>query len=141
MLANYYYQIKNYQYAGALFQEVIVNEPKNFEAKKKLIVCLLKEGIFYLAWDLYNDIIENEPGVIFESTCEIRDCPCLDVLKEIQKRTNIHSTNWIHLTKRGILYSFKDAKKSLYHFKQALKFSPFKNQIKYLISRIELYAH
>ncbi len=139
MLANHYYLIKNHQYAGTLFQEVIANEPQNYEAKKKLMVCLLKEGIFHHAWDLYKEIIENKPQVILETTCKIQDCLCLDVLREIRKCTNIHSTNWIQLVELGILYSFKNIKKSLFYFKQALKLSPFKNQIKNLILQIELY--
>ena len=140
MLANHYYLTKNHQYAVALFQEVIVNEPKNYEAKKKLMVCLLKEGIFYLAWDLYNEIIKNKPQVILETNYKIQDCLCLDVLRDIRKCTNIHSFNWIHSVELGILYSFKDKKKSLFYFKQALERSPFKNRIENLILQIELYA-
>lgn len=138
MLANHYYLVKNHHYAGALFQEVIVNEPKNYEVKKKLMVCLLKEGIFYPAWNLYTEIIENEPLVILETIGRIHDCLCVDVLKEIQKIANFHSTNWINLIELGILYSFNDAKKSVYCFKRASKLSPFKNEIENLISHIEL---
>jgi tetratricopeptide (TPR) repeat protein len=123
MLANHYYMNHKYFEAARLYNDVLKHNADNYDAKKKLIPCLIKLGEINKAFELYYDIIKYKPNLIAKNN-HTKNCPCLELLNEIEneKRTNL-SIKEFYLA-LAILWSYCNINNSIRYFELVQTLTP-----------------
>ena len=124
MLGNQYFMARNYSAAQQQLEEVILKDPLNKSAKKKLIVCYTQTGKVKEAIQYFNDLISEDIEFIVNTHPIDDDCPCPELVEKIegQKLANSDSADY-HLI-LGIIWLYCDINKSIEHFTKAKEIAP-----------------
>ena len=124
MLGNQYFMARNYMEAANVFQEVLKEEPDNVNAKKKLIISYVQIGKYAKSLDLFLDVIKNDTGIITSTDLEKDDCPCVELVNDIEDKTKYNIQSFTTLQILGILWLYCDIHKSIEYFEAAFKEKP-----------------
>jgi pentatricopeptide repeat protein len=139
MLGNQYFMARNYSAAQQQLEEVILKDPLNKSAKKKLIVCYTQTGKVKEAIQFFNDLISEDIVFVINTNPIDDDCPCPELVEKIegQKLANSDSADY-HLI-LGIIWLFCDINKSIGYFIKAKEIAPGDKNIDFAVNVISDY--
>lgn len=128
MLANHYFLVRNFLPAKNLFEKILSKEKSNTAIKKKLIICYVIIGEIKKALDLFISLIEENIEVILNTDPKSEDCPCPDLISQIEQQQNFFKDESDHYIGLGILWLYCSLEKSLEYFNKLLALSPKNKQ-------------
>ena len=129
MLGNQYFMARHYLDAAKVFQNVLKNEPDNINARKKLIISLTQIGKFTKAVDLFSHFIGDHIDRIIETDPIKDDCPCPELVHNLEHLTQHGSESFTTNETLGILWLYCDIHKSVEYFKKAVELKPKDEQV------------
>lgn len=124
MLGNQYFMARNYLGAADAFQNVLKDEPKNLNAKKKLIISLTQIGKFSKAFELFADFISENIDYIVNTDPAKDDCPCAELVNNLEVKSKYGTESITILETLGILWLYCDIHNSIEYFEKALQLIP-----------------
>lgn len=124
MLANHYFLVRNFPSAKSLFEKILKNDNSNNKIKKKLIICCVITGDFNQALDLFISQIKNDINVILNTDINSEDCPCTDLIAQIENQDKFFSSEPDRLAGVGILWLYCNLEESVKYFSKLKVISP-----------------
>lgn len=136
MLGNHYFLIKHYKEAIPQYKYVLNENPKEILVKKKLIICLLKEGNFTEAINEFSELLNHDIEKLFDNQNKEDDCICKQMIFELENNPTTLSEN-DRSKVLGILWLFCNSLTSIKYF-ESLDSNFSKNLIyKDILSKIK----
>ena len=124
MLANQYFLARKYEDAETELEKVILENPENLLARKKLIICNTQTGKFQSAFTNFIFIIEKDIEVITKTNIIKDDCPCPELILLINSTNNYTNDKFRTYLILGVLWLYCDINKSIANLNNALKINP-----------------
>jgi len=124
MLGNQYFMARNYLGAATVFQNVLKDEPNNLNAKKKLIISFTQIGKHKKAMEVFMDIIQNNVEYIMNTDPIKDDCPCGELVNNLEMITKRGEKTFTSHQTLGILWLYCDLHQSIDNFEKALVLKP-----------------
>lgn len=124
MLGNQYFMARNYLGAATVFQNVIEEDPKNINARKKLIISYTQIGKFTKAVNLFSNFISENVDRIIETDPIKDDCPCPELVHNLEHINNGRLESFTTYETLGILWLYCDLNKSIEYFEKAIELKP-----------------
>lgn len=137
MLGNQYFVAREYQKAADVFESVIVSEPENRFVLKKLILCYSHMGHVRKALPIFKKLVSEDILFISTTAQTDDDCPCRELIAEVQQSMSDEGQNVDDHLKLGIFWLYCNAAKSLAHLRKAYELGK-DNAVEDLIQTIEL---
>ncbi len=139
MLGNQYFMARNYPAAQRELEEVILKDPLNRSAKKKLVVCYTQTEKVKEAIQFFNELISEDIEFVVKSHPIEDDCPCPELVEkiEMQKLADSDSVNYNLIL--GIIWVYCDIRRSIDYFFRARDLAPGDKRIDLTISLISDY--
>lgn len=115
MLANNYFLVRNYESARATF--FALPEPLRSELRviKKLILCEIFLGESEAALKHLLTILKENPDFIIKTDVDAEDCPCRDLICQLESRPGYSPENESTILSMSILWLYCSIEKSLYY--------------------------
>ena len=129
MLGNQYFMARNYIGAASAFQDVLKEDPANTNARKKLIISLTQIGKYTQAIDQFSNFIGDNIDSIINTDPVKDDCPCPELVHNLENLTKRGSESFTTYETLGILWLYCDINKSLEYFKKAAELKPHDDQV------------
>lgn len=129
MLGNQYFMTRNYLGAAHAFQNVLKDDPTNINANKKLIISLTQIGKFEQAMELFSEFIVKNINRIIETDPVKDDCPCPELVKNLELFTKHGSESFTLYETLGILWLYCDINKSIEYFEKSLQLKPMDEKV------------
>lgn len=140
MLANYYFQQREYLQASNLLEEELSLSPDNKKVKKKLIIAYTQVGQVNKALTLLVSLIKEDIRFITCTDHYKEDCPCPDLIYDYENNRIYLEDDYRHLLTLGILWLYCDIYRSLNYLAEAeeKKTSPLLSEaIEIILKEIE----
>ena len=134
MLGNQYFMARNYVRAATVFRDVLKSDPNNTNARKKLIISLTQIGKYTQAVDQFSEFINENIDVIIETDPERDDCPCPELVQNLEHLTKHGSESFTTYETLGILWLYCDINRSIEYFKKAAELKPSDEQVNTILS-------
>ena len=134
MLGNQYFMARNYIRAATVFRDVLKDDPNNTNARKKLIISLTQIGKYTQAIDQFSEFINKNIDVIIETDPEKDDCPCPELVQNLEHLTKHGSESFTTYETLGILWLYCDIYRSIEYFKKAAELKPNDEQVNTILS-------
>ena len=123
MLGNQYFITRRFKDATVQFEIVLSKEPFNNDVKKKLIVCYIQQNKTKIALQHFTELISQNIDVILQSDPIKDDCPCRDLICEIENtHQNLTMTEKFEML--GMLWLYCDIIKSRQYFDKLIAINP-----------------
>lgn len=87
MLANNYFIIRNYAKAKEVFLQLPESLREDSRVLKKLVLCEIFLSRPYNALGYLLSILRRDPAIIVKTDIDTEDCPCRDLIIELEERT------------------------------------------------------
>jgi tetratricopeptide (TPR) repeat protein len=84
MLANQYFMIRKYSLAKEEYEKLLTDKETDDKLLKKLIVCYVVSNELEKAFHLFFELIKKDPYIIINTKLEDEDCPCHEIIPQIQ---------------------------------------------------------
>ena len=139
MLGNQYFMAINYRAAQDEFELAIKKDPTLNRLKKKLIICYTQTGKVKQAIDLFIELISEHIELIIDTDPIRDDCPCPDLVEQIEKLKDSHTNSLDYHLILGIVWLYCDVNKSIEYFIKARQLEPADPRINKTIQIIENY--
>jgi len=139
MLGNQYFMARNYRAAQDEFELAIKKDPTLNRLKKKLIICYTQTGKVKQAIDLFIELISEHIELIIDTDPIRDDCPCPDLVEQIEKLKDSHTNSLDYHLILGIVWLYCDVNKSIEYFIKARQLEPADPRINKTIQIIENY--
>ena len=139
MLGNQYFMVRNYRAAKNEFELALKKNPLQNNLKKKLIVCYTQTGKVKQAINMFNELISENIGIIIDTDPIKDDCPCPELVEQIEKLKDTHTNSLDYHLILGIVWLYCDVNKSLEYFLKAKQLEASDNNIHKTIQIIENY--
>jgi hypothetical protein len=123
MLANQYFLTRKYEQAQSILDMLLAQQPDNLGVKKKLIICCTQTGHTDYAEKLFLEVLRENPFIIIDTDPRSEDCPCPELVKDMEQRFDATRPTVVELNQLGILYLYCDPKASLNCFCRSLNIS------------------
>ena len=130
MLANHYFLVRNFLSAKTIFENIVAKDSANKLAAKKLIVCYVTSGEIDKALNLFLSLIKSDIDFIINTDIKAGDCPCTDIISEIENQSSVFKNEVEKTSALGILWLYCSLEKSIEFFKKAEVKNPDDNRIK-----------
>lgn len=139
MLGNQYFMARKYYDAELVLTKELQKQPENFTIRKKVVVCNTQTGKVWSALKHFLRIIKEDIDIIIKTTPEKDDCPCPQLVKnlEIAEQKNLSKIEVI--IELGILWLYCDSQKSEEFFEKALTLKKDSDIIKETLNIIKNY--
>lgn len=121
MLANQYFLARRFDKAQPMFAALLAKEPENLRAKKKLIICCTQLGELEQAERLFLEVLRANPYVIIDTDPQSEDCPCPELVEDLEQALKMLPPSAKQLNHLGILYSYCNAETALRYFLRSLR--------------------
>lgn len=129
MLGNQYFLVGRYYDAIKELENALVSDPSNNQIKKKLIICYIKTNEIEKAFDIFNQLINQDISLILESNNLNDNCPCSEIIYELENANIIKDQNQNNLV-LGMMWLFFNAKNSINYFQKVIGIESIKLVIK-----------
>jgi len=128
MLGNQYFMARNYLGAATVFQNLLLKDPNNINARKKLIISFTQIGKYTQAVDLFSNFICDNMDSIIETDPIKDDCPCPELIHNLENITDHENGSFTTFETLGILWLYCDINKSIEYFEKAIDLRPHDEQ-------------
>lgn len=119
MLANQYFMARKYLEAEIELEGVINKNPSNKSALKKIIVCYTHNNKIDKALDILCNLITEDIHLIIDTDPIKDDCPCFELIEEVEKKKLYSSESLKHYIMLGIFWLYCNYEVSLTNFIKA----------------------
>jgi hypothetical protein len=119
MLANHYFLVRNFISARSIFENILEKDSTNKSIIKKLIVCRVTTGEIGKALDLFLLLIKTDIDFIINTKTDSEDCPCPEIISEIENQEKLFKNEFEKLAALGMLWLYCSLEKSIEFFKKA----------------------
>lgn len=119
MLANHYFQNRKFITAAPLLEKAL-KYSNDDSLKKKLIICYAETGRISEAFNLFCSLIKTNIKIILDTNTADEDCPCPDLIFQMENPFYSNDLDFINLLQLGMLWLFCDKETSLNYFQKAL---------------------
>lgn len=137
MLANQYFLARKYEEAEKELEEVLVRDPENKSALKKIIVCYTHNQKINIALRILFGVISEDINQIIDTDPMQDDCPCFELIDEIEAKELYTNDTPTYYTMLGIFWMYCNLEKSYQNFVKASK-SELEQSRDLVISIIEI---
>jgi pentatricopeptide repeat protein len=134
MLANHYFLVRNFPLAKPIFEGIVAKDSANKLAAKKLIICYVTSGEIDKALSLFLSLIKSDIDFIINTNVKADDCPCPDLISEIENQNNFFRNEVDKLVALGILWLYCSIEISKEYFKKAEAIDPAEAHYKEIYS-------
>jgi len=124
MLGNQYFMARKYAAALTAFEECIKRGKSNKGILKKMIVCYTQVGKIEKSAELLDNLIHKDLEFILNTDPILDDCPCNELVNNLQGKYNQTVKSFDYLLALGVLWLYCNMDKSISYFKKALKIKP-----------------
>jgi tetratricopeptide (TPR) repeat protein len=119
MLGNQYFLARNYYRSAENLEKALWKTPENKAVQRKLIVCYTKIGKIQKALESFLSLIKKDIDFILNTDPVDDDCPCPELIFDMENRQNQHSDSVDSSIVLGILWLYCDINKAIEYFKKA----------------------
>lgn len=119
MLGNYYFLVRNFISAKSIFERILEKDPINKSIKKKLTICYITSGEIDKALELFLIQIKDDIDFIINTDIKADDCPCPELISEIENQEKLFKNEIEKTIALGILWLYCSLEKSTEYFKRA----------------------
>ncbi len=137
MLGNQYFMTRNYLGAVEVFEKVLIDDPKNINTRKKIIVCLTQIGKYEKAAEIFTDLISDNIDCIINTHPTKDDCPCPELVLHLEQLLERGNESFTTLKTLGILWLYCDSNRSLHFFRKAKSLKPTDSNINIILDILE----
>lgn len=141
MLGNQYFLSRNYQKARDILVLALKENPHSKPIRRKLIICFSQIGQIDMALDAFLSLVKEDAAFIINTDPVEDDCPCPELVFDIEAKTSRDSNKTNANIRLGILWLFCDVNRSIHHFSEAQKLQPDSSRIKSALSIITAKAN
>ncbi len=127
MLGNQYFLGRNFSGAEKEYEECLAKYPDNKILRKKIIVCYTQTGKYERAIHEFLKLIQEDIDFVINTDIIGEDCPCNEIIFELEKNFPLKSESALTFTILGILWSYCDINRGYDYFQKALKIEADKN--------------
>lgn len=138
MLANHYFMIRNFNTAIELYERVVENFGRSSSLQKKMIICYIKTNQIENAKQEFCDLVEKDVEFIMHTEFKNNDCPCSDIIKEIEADLLNLSSPEKDLA-LGIIWLYCDKNNSIYFLEKYLSKNQYDLRIAKSLQKIKNY--
>jgi hypothetical protein len=121
MLANQYFMARKYRNAAAVLEKSLLKTPDSKAIRSKLIICYTQMNEIGKAWDVFFPLAIDDPEVIMNMDPIRDDCPCPDLVDDIDKKMLSHQQSVEHHLHAGMLWLFCDVGRSVGYLEKAMQ--------------------
>ena len=118
MLANQYFMARRFAEAKPILNKLVETHNRRLDLAKKLVICYAQTGEFQKALSLFHLIISSDIDEILSTDLVLDDCPCPELIFELEKSAIHKREEWENLT-LGMLWLYCDIDTSLKYFQGA----------------------
>lgn len=140
MLGNHYFMIRDYARAAEMLFRALRKDPKSKPMRRKLVICLTQIGQVRRALEVFLSLIKEDISFIINTDPVADDCPCPDLVFDMEQRWKKDQASLDHSLTLGMLYLYCDVGKSLEYFLRAVQLNPDDPMIKSAVTFIRLRA-
>ena len=119
MLANHYFMIRDFAKAVHTYECLTIKPGISKAIRKKMIICYVRTFQIEKAFAEFNKLVEEDISFIIQTDLNSDDCPCPDIIAEIERDEIEYKNKYEKLVALGILWLYCDKKESLSHFIKA----------------------
>jgi tetratricopeptide (TPR) repeat protein len=139
MLGNQYFMARKYAEAGEILENITKNNPRNKPARCKLVICYIQTGNIPKALDQFLPLIKEDTDIITKMDPVQDDCPCLDLVAELEENVDTNHRSLDFLLTLGMLSLYCDIEKSIKYFSLAQKLDENNFIIRDILSHLYIY--
>lgn len=126
MLGNHYFLARKYLLATKELEDALKKQPQNKSIRRKLVICNAQCGELDRALELLVSLIEEDIEFITKSDPIFDDCPCPELVYELQSQIDGFNNLVTSNLKLGIFWLYCDINKSIHYFNEYQKVKPDK---------------
>ena len=138
MLGNQYFMARKYQEAVKELEPIYLNDPGNKNVSRKLIIGYIQTGKLMKGLELFTSLVKEDISFIVNADPIFDDCPCSEIIKELQPSPNDTITPDLNIY-NGIIWLYCDPIISIKYLKKAFFDFPDNLGLKSTIETIELH--
>lgn len=145
MLGNHYFMVRNYLQAQRELEKALLSDPLNNPLRKKLVICYCQTNQILEALSVFTSLITEDADIIINTDAEAENCPCSDLVFELEGKLPLSQDKLSDLLILGMLWLYCNIHTSLEYFREAQELCPADDSIAYIISvlndRLQLNNH
>ena len=134
MLGNQYFMARNYAKAAENFVTALKDAPKNKPMRRRLIICYTQTGETDKALEVFLTLIKEDADYSIDTDPVDDDCPCPELVFDIEARLPENPVKKNMMTILGILWLYCDVTRSLKYFQDALERDPENANLKSVLA-------
>ena len=138
MLGNHYFLSRNYGRAAQLLNKALRIDPKNKPIRRKLIICFAQTGRIDDALTVFLSLIKEDIDFIINTDPVDDDCPCPELVFEIEHGNINNNQSLDSLMVLGILWLYCNLHKSFEYFIQASNMDKNNKMIKSIMTLLNV---
>lgn len=119
MLANHFFLIRDYNRAIKTYEKAALSIGITKTIRKKIIICYVKTLELEKALNEFLKLLEEDMDFITNTDINSDDCPCPDIISEVERGEIDFADQYEKNISLGILWLYCDKKQSLLHFRKA----------------------
>ena len=134
MLGNHYFLNRNFISAESIYERILEKNHANKSIKKKLTLCYITTTQIEKALNLFLSQIKDDIDFVINTNIHSEDCPCPDIIAEIENQEKIFKREIERTAALGMLWLYCSLEKSLEFFKKAEITDPKEERFKEITS-------
>ncbi|MFZ5518921.1 MAG: tetratricopeptide repeat protein [Candidatus Zhuqueibacterota bacterium] len=137
MLGNQYFLTRKYALAARELESALVKDPRSKVIRRKLIICFIQTGNIDKAEELFLDLVQQDVSFIIESDPIIDDCPCPELVNDVEAQIAGEKNSPSYMLKLGMLWLYCDIRKSIHYFTSLQKIEPNNQMVKIVLFHLK----
>ncbi len=119
MLGNQYFMARKYENALKEFEECEARGKANKSMRKKMVICYTQVGKIQKAAEVLRDLVYEDLDFILNTDPVNDDCPCSQLVTELEAKSNFTVQSFDYLLALGILWLYCNLDKAIEYLKKA----------------------
>lgn len=119
MLGNQYFMARKYENALKEFEECEAQGKANKSMRKKMVICYTQVGKIQKAAEVLRDLVYEDLDFILNTDPVNDDCPCSQLVTELEAKSNFTIQSFDYLLALGILWLYCNLDKAVEYLKKA----------------------
>lgn len=139
MLGNQAFLARQYDEVIRYFEPFLEKGTITDKMKKKLIIAYCETGRVEKAFRLFTEVIITNPELICETHPILEDCPCPELVYDLEKNGNVAEKSAEYYLLLAMLWAYCNPAKTIDYLETVLQLVPERKEIKQLITVISVY--
>lgn len=117
MLGNHYFIARQFDKAAKHLEDALTVSQHADQIKKKLVICYIQIGQIEKALHYFYELVKKNPQIIIDTDPYWDDCPCYEIIPELENKKEVTDTLSDYALILGMLYLYCDVQKSIDYLK------------------------